>query len=118
MIVFDFYLQHYQILLIIFLRFIQKKCCSCRKIDNSDFKDCFVKLKSDGKSVYKCGECNNEWEELLDHKLIENVPGVHKFYEVDLEKFVLLLRKGVYPYKYMDSWEKLYYHLKKIFIIN
>ena len=30
-----------------------------------------------------------------------------KFSENDINKFVLLLRKGVYPYKYMDDWEKI-----------
>ena len=24
----------------------------------------------------------------------------------DLNKFILLLRKGVYPYEYMDSWQR------------
>ena len=24
----------------------------------------------------------------------------------DLNKFILLLRKGAYPYEYMDSWER------------
>ena len=43
---------------------------------------------------------------MLDHKLIEKVSGVYEFCEGDLEKFVLLLKKCVYPYEYMDSWGK------------
>ena len=30
----------------------------------------------------------------------------YKFCNGDLNKFVLLLRKAVYPYEYMDSWER------------
>ena len=31
---------------------------------------------------------------------------MYKFCNGDLNKFVMLLRKGVYPYEFMDSWEK------------
>ena len=30
----------------------------------------------------------------------------YKFCNNDLNKFVMLLRKGVYPYEYMDGWDK------------
>ena len=38
--------------------------------------------------------------------LIDKFPSIYQFCNGDLSKFVLLLRKGVYPYEDMDIWEK------------
>ena len=40
------------------------------------------------------------------NELIKKFPNTYKFWNNDLKKFVLLLRKGVYPYGYMDSWKR------------
>ena len=40
------------------------------------------------------------------NKLIKKFPAIYQFCNDDLKKFVLLLRKGVYPYEEMDSWER------------
>ena len=33
-------------------------------------------------------------------------PNTYRFINKDINKFILLLRKDVYPYEYMDSWER------------
>ena len=38
--------------------------------------------------------------------LIEKFPNTYQLCNKDLNKFALLLRKGVYWYEYMDSWKK------------
>ena len=30
----------------------------------------------------------------------------YNFCNGDIDKFMLLLRKGIYPYKYMDDWSR------------
>ena len=38
--------------------------------------------------------------------LKKKFPCIYKFSKRDKDQFILLLRKGVYPYDYMDSWER------------
>ena len=37
---------------------------------------------------------------------LKKFPTLYKFCNGHLNKFFLLLRKGIYPYEYTDSWER------------
>ena len=53
----------------------------------------------DNLSEFKINEIDN-------YVLIKKFYNTYQLCDNDINKFNLLLRKGVYPYEYMDSWKR------------
>ena len=78
------------------------KTCMERKKISSECE--FIGLKNN-RLNYRCIECNETSNKLIND-LIEKFQNTYQFCNGDLNKFVLMLRKGVYPYEYMGSQER------------
>ena len=79
-----------------------KDCKTCMERKNIKSECEFIGLKNNRLNC-RCNECNETSNKSIND-LIEKFPRMYKFCNGNLNKFVMLLRKGVYPYEYMDSW--------------
>ena len=66
---------------------------------------CFVNVMNET-LTFKCVDCKKEYKKDINNKLKERFSNVYEFCGYDMNKFITLLRKGVYPYEYMDEWNK------------
>ena len=72
--------------------------------------DCFLEYESvkDNLIIYKCLSCNRDYSSMLNEELKDKFKNTFKFSKIDIKKFTLLLRKGIYPYEHMDDWGKFH----------
>ena len=74
------------------------KCTDCKFcLDYMVFRD--------NQLMNRCFECKKNYQKDFNKELIERFANVYEFCNGDINKFTMLLRKGVYLYEYMDSWE-------------
>ena len=75
------------------------KCVKCKS------NLCFVRAMNET-LLFKCIDCEKEYEKGFNKELLERFSNTYEFCGNDLNKFLILLRKGVYPFEYMDEWNK------------
>ena len=81
-----------------------KECKKCMERKKIRLNCEYIGFKN-GRLNHKCKECKKSWTKIANES-IKNFPTLYKFCNGDLNKFFLLLRKGIYPYEYIDSWER------------
>ena len=75
------------------------KCIKCKS------NLCFV-IDINEKLIFKYIDCEKEYEKEFNKELLERFANTYKFCKNELNKFIMLLRKGFYPHEYIDGWDK------------
>ena len=78
----------------------------------TDCKSCldYMMFKEDQRSCiqlfFRCFKCKKNYNKDFNKELIRRFANIYESCYGDINKFILPLRKGVYSYEYIDSWER------------
>ena len=73
----------------------------CNSLDKSVQE---IRIKYDDKNIYtRCKSCTKRSKQPID-LLKSKFPNTFQLTKGNIKKFVLLLKKGAYPYEYMNDW--------------
>ena len=74
----------------------------------TDCKSCLDYMTiTDEQLIFRCFECKKIYKKDFNKELIKRFANISEFRNEHINKFILLLRKGVYPYEYMNNWGKI-----------
>ena len=80
------------------------KCGSC----GSNLE--YIAIRKSGRLILECYDCkrrySEKFSEKLEKKFIKKFKNTYGFCNKDINKFMLLLRKVIYPYEYMNDWNR------------
>ena len=79
--------------------------CSCEEDKDKHIKIKIKKVNSKERVITSCKTCNLK-ESQLASELIKKFRNTYKLCNKSSKKFILLCKKGVYPYEYMDSMDR------------
>ena len=64
----------------------------------------------DNQLIFKCSSCKKNYEKDFNNESIKRFANTYEFCNKDINKFVLLFRKGFYPYDYRIAGTYLMEH--------
>ena len=60
-------------------------------------------ITQDDQLIFRCFECKKNYQNDFNKDLINRFANTYEFCNKDINRVILLLRKRIYPYEYIDS---------------
>ena len=76
------------------------KCTKC----NSSLE--YISISKESRLLFECFDCKKRYTRKFDKKLTKNFKNTYNFCNGDIDTFMLLLGKVIYPYEYMNDWSR------------
>ena len=66
----------------------------------------WIHKNHDDELLFNCPKCNKIHKKQFNKGLIKKSANTYEFCDQGINTLILLLRKEIYPYEYIDSWKR------------